>query len=241
MISKSWMIFLLYTMHFCQNFYIIFSSHSCGCNTCTHVSNGALLTELFNFYYASRASAIKIILFWKFCLKKNPNNSWLSGWAHNTAKTCDTTVTGAVWPWVWKSVPVLIPLWPMTVTPRFYPHLCYTLYVASLAWYHIQGYCMILHGLKSHLSYINQYFKPKIFGFQSFFLGPMTRLTNQRPVTYSDPCTPLYNWVHGQYTTLIHRSGGTCKQWLWEKPTWGHVLSWEMPEFQVLLFPTTFR
>ena len=37
--------------------------------TCTHISSGALLTELFNFYYTSRAPAIKIILFWKFCLK----------------------------------------------------------------------------------------------------------------------------------------------------------------------------
>ena len=62
--------------------------------------------------------------------------------------------------------------------------------MASLAWYHIQSYCMILHSLKSHLSYINQYFEPKI-GFQFFFGGPMTRLTNWCPVTYSDPCTPL--------------------------------------------------
>ena len=112
MIFKSWMIFLLYTMHFYQNFYII-SSYSCGCNTCMHVSNSALLTELFNFYYASRAPAIKIILFvrkksWKIIKnkKKIPNNSLLSGWARNTTKTHDTAVTGAVWPLVWKSVPI---------------------------------------------------------------------------------------------------------------------------------------
>ena len=141
MISKSWMIFLLYTCIFTKNFISFFSSHSCSCNACTHVSNGALLMELFNFYYASRAPAIKIILFWKFCLKKSwkiiknkkKNNSLLSGLACNTVKTCDTAVTGVVWPRVWKSVTIPVPVWPMTVTPWFYPHLCYTLKEMPLA------------------------------------------------------------------------------------------------------------
>ena len=58
-------------MHFCQNFYIIFfPSHSCGCNACMHISNSGLLLEIFNFYYASRAPAIKIILFLEMLFKK---------------------------------------------------------------------------------------------------------------------------------------------------------------------------
>ena len=81
----------------------------------THVCMSQIVHywQLFNFYYASRAPAIKIILFvrkksWKIIKnkKKIPNNSLLSGWACNTTKTHDTAVTGAVWPLVWKSVPV---------------------------------------------------------------------------------------------------------------------------------------
>ena len=37
---------------------------------------------------------------------------------------------------------------------------------------------LFLHRLKSHLSYLNQYFKPKIYGLQKIFLGPMAGLTN---------------------------------------------------------------
>ena len=52
MISKSWMIFFLFTKFFISSY----SSHSCGYNACKYVLNEAILTEIFTFYYAIRLS-----------------------------------------------------------------------------------------------------------------------------------------------------------------------------------------
>src|SRR6266567_6232414 len=71
-ISQSWTMFLPCRAHIpclSTEFFIpSCSSHSCGCNAHDFVSNGAVLTELFTNYYASRAEpapAIKTNRFWK--------------------------------------------------------------------------------------------------------------------------------------------------------------------------------
>ena len=62
---------IFYILHIFANIFIsLFSSHSCDSNACKHVSNGVLLTEIFDFYYASRA---KIIHFFENFIKSEIN------------------------------------------------------------------------------------------------------------------------------------------------------------------------